>query len=351
MNQKNIDFLEKMNLGNDEDLSYLIQKSKKDLFFLKRKRNLNFNSSFNEISKEREESFIIQNSYDFNPNEKDKNNNKFQSNGKITHLREKLNQINNGVSECNNKDDFNTKDIINNDRLNLNENTKILNKNNLNKIQNINENKNNLNFKKESYQLTTNLKENESVLLNTNEKKNNANNSNNISKKSINTKIDDNIIKPKKNNLFNVTLIDENDAKFYNNYNSNNNEVKVLKNNKAVYVNSSLLNNYYTYKNLKIVDTVTNVGKNKRSSKYRGVSKNGNQWQVLIMLDKNKSYIRSYSSEYTAARVYDILAIKSKGFKARTNFIYNYEQISKIIEMDIDIKSKNINEIITNLFG
>ena len=102
---------------------------------------------------------------------------------------------------------------------------------------------------------------------------------------------------------------------------------------------------------MKIVEKASNIGKSKRSSKYRGVSKNGNQWQVLIMLDKNKSYIRSYSSEYIAARVYDILAIKSKGFKARTNFIYDYEQISKIIEMDIDIKAKNINEIISNLFG
>lgn len=168
-----------MNLGNDENISYLIQKSKKDLFFLKRKRHLNFKSSFNEISKERKESFVIQNSFNFNLNDKDKNNNIFQSNGDITHLREKLNQINNGLSECNNKDDFNTKEIINNDKLNNNENTIIFNKNKLIKIQNINENINNSNFSKESYQLTTNLKENESELLNTNGEQNNSNNSNN----------------------------------------------------------------------------------------------------------------------------------------------------------------------------
>ena len=333
MNQKNIDFLEKMNLSNDEDLSYLIQKSKKDLFFLKRKRNLNINSSFNNISKEREESFIIGNSYELNTKDKDNNNNNiFESNINGIHLREKSNQINNGLSENNNKEILNKKDIINSDKLNINEKAKNINKNNLNEKRNINNNSNSL---KESNPLNTNLKENESSFSNTNEKQNNSNNIN--------------IKKPKKNNLFNVTLIDENYEKYCNN--SNNNEVKVLKNNKAVYVNSSLLNNYYTYKNLKIVDKVNNVAKSKRSSKYRGVSKNGNQWQVLIMLDKNKSYIRSYSSEYTAARVYDILAIKHKGFKARTNFIYNYEQISKIIEMDIDIKSKNINEIINNLFG
>ena len=155
--------------------------------------------------------------------------------------------------------------------------------------------------------------------------------------------------------LFNVTLINgengEPNENLIKHYNPNNNEVKVLKNNKVVYVNSSLLNNYYTSKNLKIVDKVAFVERSKRSSKYRGVSKNGNQCQVLIMLDKNKSYIRSYSSEYTAARVYDILAIKSKGIKARTNFTYDNEQIKKIIEMNIDIKAKNINEIINNLFG
>ena len=69
------------------------------------------------------------------------------------------------------------------------------------------------------------------------------------------------------------------------------------------------------------------------------------------MLDKNKSYIRSYSSEYIEARVYYILSIKSKGIKARTNFIYDNLQINKIIEMNINIKAKNINEIILNLFG
>ena len=314
---------------------------------------MNFNSSFNEITTEREESFIIHNSYEFKSNyivNNNNNNNIFQFNGEgdITHLKEKINGTNNEMSGYSKKDNFNKKNIINNDKLNNYENTINLNNTNLNKMQNINKNINNSNYLKETYQLTNNLKKYETVFLDTNEKQNisnNSNNSNNISNKTTNNK------NPKKNNLFNVTLIDESNEKFFRNYNSNNNEVKVLKNNKAVYVNSSLLNNYYTYKNLKIVDKVTNVGKSKRSSKYRGVSKNGNQWQVLIMLDKNKSYIRSYSSEYTAARVYDILAIKNKGFKARTNFIYNYDQISKIIDMDIDIKSKNINEIINNLFG
>ena len=68
------------------------------------------------------------------------------------------------------------------------------------------------------------------------------------------------------------------------------------------------------------------------------------------MNDTNKSYIKSYSSEEVAARIYDILEIKKRGIKARTNFKYNNSQMEQIKEMDIDIKSKNINEIICKLF-
>ena len=42
----------------------------------------------------------------------------------------------------------------------------------------------------------------------------------------------------------------------------------------------------------------------------------------------------------------DILAIKLRGLKARTNFKYTYQQIKKIGDIDFDIKSKNINDII-----
>ena len=68
-----------------------------------------------------------------------------------------------------------------------------------------------------------------------------------------------------------------------------------------------------------------------------------------MMLNKNKSYIGSYPSEELAARIYDILAIKNRGIKARTNFIYNSKQLKRICEIDIDIKSKNISEIISQL--
>jgi hypothetical protein len=67
------------------------------------------------------------------------------------------------------------------------------------------------------------------------------------------------------------------------------------------------------------------------------------------MINKNKSYIGSYPSEELAARIYDILALKNRGIKARTNFIYNSKQIKTICELDIDIKSKDIEDIISRL--
>ena len=124
-------------------------------------------------------------------------------------------------------------------------------------------------------------------------------------------------------------------------------EVKVMLNNKLVYSNS---NDTYSYSNnfqgsKKII--FMNVGR--RRSKYRGVSKNGNQWQVLFMVNNSKSYVGTYTTEDLAARVYDIMAIKNRGNKAKTNFIYSETQIRKIFNNDIDIKSKNVKEKILEL--
>ena len=190
-----------------------------------------------------------------------------------------------------------------------------------------------------------------------NDKKNlneNINENNNSTDISNSTHIQSNASIIKKNNYFNITHIKNEKSKKKKNkkiisQSENNNEIKVLKNNKVVYVNTFLLNSHSTSKNIKKLNKIVFIGRNKRSSQYRGVSKNGNQWQVLMMINKNKSYIGSYPSEELAARIYDILALKNRGIKARTNFIYNRKQIKNICEKEIDIKAENISEIITQL--
>ena len=59
-----------------------------------------------------------------------------------------------------------------------------------------------------------------------------------------------------------------------------------------------------------------------RGSKFRGVSRNGGKWQVLIMINRQKTYFGNYDTEEEAARAYDQVAIKYHKEKARTNFIY-----------------------------
>ena len=120
-------------------------------------------------------------------------------------------------------------------------------------------------------------------------------------------------------------------------------------NNKLVYSNSTGTNLYHYSNNVQKSKKIIFIDVGRRRSKYRGVSKNGNQWQVLIMINKSKSYVGTYTTEDFAARVYDILAIKNRGNKAKTNFIYSESQIRKICNTDIDIKSKNLKEIISEL--
>ena len=157
------------------------------------------------------------------------------------------------------------------------------------------------------------------------------------------------------NNVLNIANIDSKDNEFdkkksdeiEKEINMNCNEIKVMKNNKVVYANYiDSFPNLTFYKNK---SELTFMGKGKRGSKYRGVSRNGNQWQVLIMFKNSKSYVGLFPSEELAARIYDILAIKKRGIKARTNFKYNSRQVFKIFSSNIDIKDKNINQIINEL--
>ena len=79
-------------------------------------------------------------------------------------------------------------------------------------------------------------------------------------------------------------------------------------------------------------------------SKYRGVTKNKKKWQAYIWVNNKNMYLGSYINEKIAAKIYDVMAIKNKGTKAKTNFKYNIEQINEINKIDFDIN--NIYEVV-----
>lgn len=101
-----------------------------------------------------------------------------------------------------------------------------------------------------------------------------------------------------------------------------------IRNNKIVY---SLSSKGYHLSSSEIGSKETKLKRGLRGSKYRGVSRNGNQWQVLIMINKKKKYMGNYSSEVIAAKVYDQIAIKHHGSKAKTNFLYTNDEISNFL--------------------
>ena len=84
-------------------------------------------------------------------------------------------------------------------------------------------------------------------------------------------------------------------------------------------------------KNTKKNDENFEKNRKPRGSKYRGVSRNGNQWQVLIMINKKKRYVGSYSKEEDAARAYDKVALQNHGSKAKTNYDYTKKEVEEIL--------------------
>jgi hypothetical protein len=51
------------------------------------------------------------------------------------------------------------------------------------------------------------------------------------------------------------------------------------------------------------------------------------------MVNRQKKYLGSLSSEEKAARLYDKVVIQYQGLKAKTNFAYNRDQLIKILKM------------------
>eukprot|EP01016_Furgasonia_blochmanni_P001937 TRINITY_DN10768_c0_g1_i1.p2 TRINITY_DN10768_c0_g1~~TRINITY_DN10768_c0_g1_i1.p2 ORF type:complete len:155 (-),score=15.98 TRINITY_DN10768_c0_g1_i1:145-609(-) len=79
-----------------------------------------------------------------------------------------------------------------------------------------------------------------------------------------------------------------------------------------------------------VEQTYSKKSSKSRSSKYRGVSKNGNQWQAIIMVNNKKRYVGSYANEIQAARAYDLAAIQNHGDRAKTNYSYSVGELAKI---------------------
>lgn len=67
------------------------------------------------------------------------------------------------------------------------------------------------------------------------------------------------------------------------------------------------------------------------------------------MIKNKKYYIGSYPSEEIGAKIYDIVAIKARGVKAKTNFSYNNIQMKNIYEANININSGKISEIMKQI--
>ncbi|CAI2381245.1 unnamed protein product [Moneuplotes crassus] len=77
--------------------------------------------------------------------------------------------------------------------------------------------------------------------------------------------------------------------------------------------------------------TTSQIFKSGRRSSYIGVSKNGDVWQALIMIDSKKTYIGTYHKEKEAAMAYDFYSIILKQLAAKTNFDYTLSMIKRMV--------------------
>ena len=69
-----------------------------------------------------------------------------------------------------------------------------------------------------------------------------------------------------------------------------------------------------------------------RGSHFRGVSINGNKWQVFFIVNNKKYYVGQMLTEAGAATLYDKIAVFHHGLDAKTNFSYTPKQVREIVE-------------------
>ena len=260
--------------------------------------------------------------------------------------------------------------ISNNTNINTNSNIKI--SKNINNIINF-DNKNIINSN-----INNNIKinSNQNIIENINEEEANSNKNNNpintkikfsakqyttpnISKNNIppkNQSIETNLPPKKATPLFNIKATSKPKEKINNNKLTTKKRKRFIKNNKLVFAQVDKENENKKEKNDKERSELNEENKSQdslnsekvselmqkntkpRGSRYRGVSKNGSQWQVLIMVKKKKRYLGSFSNEEEAARAYDKVALQHHGTKAKTNYDYTKEEVKEIMAAPLLLK-------------
>ena len=119
-----------------------------------------------------------------------------------------------------------------------------------------------------------------------------------------------NIIKKQTNSFFNKKTLREEDNKLkHNNVTKGKNKIFLIK----------------KITDRKKEESAEEKNKKKfinRGSEYRGVSRKGKTWQVLIMINRNKNYIGNFKSEDEAVRAYVKYEMKFHKNKDRLNYFH-----------------------------
>ena len=81
-------------------------------------------------------------------------------------------------------------------------------------------------------------------------------------------------------------------------------------------------------------------------SNFIGVSKNGNNWQALVVIDNIKVYLGTYKTQKEAATIFDFHSIVVHYMWAKVNFDYTASDVIRMIQ----IFKENGNEFAAKMF-